>query len=203
MELIQPEQKLSINIEKDNKLIEILGKINEVYDDRITIELPQYFMRYVECLDVGKRLTIKVFSKLGTIDFNTVVITSPLEENFTVELDYNAMKLTPDEDLSPVDAIEVIKIKNSQGEVIAKTLDITPEVIRLSCDAKLNLEENVDCELILPEDYGTISFKATILKQDKVFDDEYTISCYAMSDNDRQELLYYMYMYANNLNQQG
>ncbi len=203
MNLILPEQKLSINIEKDNKLIEIRGTINQVFDDRITIELPQYFMRYVECLDVGKHLTIKIFTKLGTIDFNTVVITSPLEDDFTVELDYNAIKLTPDEEMQPVESIEKMIIKKKNGEEHnVSTLDIAPEIIRISCDYKLDLQENVDCELILPDDYGTIFFKATVIKHDKIYDDEYTLSCYAMDDEARQSLLYYMYIYTNNFNQQ-
>ena len=49
---------------------------------------------------------------------------------------------------------------------------------------------------------GTINFKVTVIKQDKVYDDEYTLACYAMSDSDKQTLLYYMYMYVNNLSQQ-
>ena len=77
MELIHSGQKLSINIIKDDKLIEIIGVITEVLDDRISVELPKYFMRYIEFLEVGKPLTVKIFSKMGTVDFNTVVITSP------------------------------------------------------------------------------------------------------------------------------
>ena len=46
MELIHSGQKLSINIIKDDKLIEIIGVITEVLDDRISVELPKYFMRY-------------------------------------------------------------------------------------------------------------------------------------------------------------
>lgn len=202
MNLIQPGQKLSINIEKNATIVELLCTVKEVFDDRITIELPQYFMRYIECFDVGKHLTVKVFSELGTIDFNTIVITSPLEEDFTVELDYNAIKLTPDDEMAPVEAIEKIILKKNEEIIKAETLDLTPEKMRITSSIQLNLEENYDCELILPEDYGTINFKVTVIKQDKVYDDEYTLACYAMSDSDRQTLLYYMYMYVNNLSQQ-
>ena len=196
MELIQSDQKLSINIQKGEKLIEIVGTILNVHDDRIDIELPQYFMRYIECLDVGKPLTVKVFSKLGTIDFNTVVITSPLEEVFSVELDYNAIKFTPESELPVVDSIVKLKLKRSDNDIVTvDTIELSTEYITCSCDIQLNIEEKLDCELLLPEDYGTISFKATVIKQDIVYDNEYTLSCYGMNEYDRQTLLYYMYMY--------
>jgi hypothetical protein len=64
MNLIQPGQKLSINIEKNATIVELLCTVKEVVDGRIAIDLPQYFMRYIECFDVGKHLTVKVLSEL-------------------------------------------------------------------------------------------------------------------------------------------
>ena len=203
MELIHSEQKISINIIKDDKLVEILGTINEVFDDRITIELPKYFMRYIEYLEVGKPLSAKIFSKLGTIDFNTVVITSPLEENFTIELDYNAVKLTPDSEVPSVDAMETLILKDKDDIITVKTTDISPEKIICLSQTPLEVEQKFDCELILPNDYGTIVFMATVTKRDIVYDNEYTLSCYGMSEDNRQSLLYYMYMYTLKYNQQG
>ena len=66
-------------------------------------------MRYIEFLQVGKKVTAKAFSKLGTIDFNTIVIAAPLEENFTIELDYNSLKLTSGEFLPVIRAVENIE----------------------------------------------------------------------------------------------
>ena len=102
MDLLQQGQKLGIYFQKNEMLVEMLCTISKVFDDRINIELPPYFMRYIEYLDVGKRLTVKVFSKLGTIDFNGIIISSPMEEEFSVELDYNAMKLTPREKIPSI-----------------------------------------------------------------------------------------------------
>ena len=115
MELLKPGQKLSISFQKEDKLVEIMCVISEVFEDRLVIELPQYFMRYIEYLDVGCKLTVKVFSKIGTVDFNTIVISSPLEDDFSVELDYNAMKLTPSEEMPVVNGLAlcyIIKLKH-------------------------------------------------------------------------------------------
>ena len=93
MDLLKAGQKLSILFQKEDSLVEIACVISALLEDRIVIDLPQYFMRYIEYLDVGCSLTIKAFSKIGTVDFNTIVITSPLEDEFSVELDYNFSKL--------------------------------------------------------------------------------------------------------------
>lgn len=197
MDLLQTGQKLSINIEKNDTIVEILGTINEIYDDRLDVELPPYFMRYIEHLDVGKALTAKVFTKFGTIDFNTVIITSPLEDIFSIELDYNAMKFTPGEELPVIDSMEQLIIQHGEEQIVTRTFKISTDYINLYSDVPLEVEANVDCRLVLPEEYGTITFKATIAKQDLIYDNEYTISVYGMNENDRQLLLYYMHMYNN------
>lgn len=202
MELIHSGQKISINIEKGNKLIEIIGTINEVFDDRLTLELPQYFMRYIEYLEVGKPLSAKIFSRMGTIDFNTVVITSPLEEAFTIEMDYNAMRLTPDDEMPVIDAIETLRLLRQNEHITVKTTSISIDKIICLSDTVLETDQNFDCELILPKDYGTITFKATVIKRDIVYDNEYTLSCYGMDEVNRQSLLYYMYMYSLKYNEQ-
>ena len=199
MDLLQPGQKLGINFQKDDKLVEIYGTIAKVFDDRINIELPQYFMRYIDYLDVGKRLTIKVFSKFGTVDFNGIVISSPLEEEFSVELDYNAMKLTPGDEIPCIEAIENINIKRKDEEFTAKTIEISTESLKFYSDKDFQLEDTFNCELILPSDYGTISFRATVIDVDEVYQNEYTVSYSCMSEYDRQTLLYYIYLYSNSI----
>ena len=203
MELIHSGQKASINIYKGNNLVEIICEVNDVLDDRMTLELPNYFMRYIEYLEVGKPLTVKLFTRLGTIDFNTVVITSPLEDNFTIELDYNAIKLTPDSEIESIDAIETLKLKRDDDIITVKTSNISVNQIVCISSTELELEQQFDCELILPGDYGTIIFKATVTNRDIVYDNEYTLSSYGMNEENRQSLLYYMYMYSLQYDRQG
>lgn len=200
MDLLKLGQKVSISFPKGINLVEMSCEINKVLGDRILLELPPYFMRYINFLEVGKALTVKVFSKLGTIDFNAVIITSPLEDDFAIELDYNAMRLTPSEDLPVIKAIEMIKIFKGEDIVSAKTFEISPNHVKFYSETTFIMDEKFDCDLILPSDYGTISFKATISDVDPLYDNEYTIQVYGMNEEDRQTLLYYMYLYSNNTN---
>ena len=198
MDLFKIGQNLSLFIEDGSKLIEIRSTISGLLEDRMVVELPQYFMRYINFLQVGCKLTVKVFSKMGTVDFNTVVIASPLEDNFCIEMDYNAMKLTPSEEMPVIDAMEPMVIRaGEENETSVKTFELATEHVKFYSDNKLNIDDSFNCELILPKDYGTIKFKATITEVDPVYDNEYTAVYSNMTEDDRQALLYYMYLYAN------
>lgn len=196
MDLLMEGQKLTLFFQKNNNIVEMSCIIEKVHDDRLDLALPQYFMRYIEFLQVGKKLTAKVFSKLGTIDFNTVVIHSPLEETFTIEMDYNSMKLNPGENMPVVNAIEWLNFK-LEGEVYClKTFALSTEYLKFYCEKKIPLNVSVDASLNLPKDYGIINFRATITERDVVYNNEYKMVYSTMSEVDKQSLLYYMYMYS-------
>ena len=200
MDLLKQGQKISLNIIKQETLVEIIGIINDVFDDRLVVELPPYFMRYIEYLDVGCVLTAKIFSKLGTIDFNSIVICSPLEEgHLVIELDVNALKFTPGDKLPVIDSIENLKIMHKEGIINTQSFELSTEHIKFYSDKVLNKDESFDCELVLPPDYGTITFKVTITNRDVVYENEYTASFFSMTEQDRETLLYYMYSYANTM----
>lgn len=199
MELIKVGQKLNISFPKEDKIVEITATISGIYDDRLVIELPQYFMRYIEYLEVGEPLTIKVFSKIGTVDFNTIVISSPLEDEFSVELDYNAMKLTPTEEIPMVEAVEVMNVIFGEQVFRVNTFEIATKYVKFYSDCSFEVGDEIECGLILPEKCGIIKFKGQISFVDPVYDNEFTVSYTMMTEEDRQTLLYYMYLYSNDV----
>ena len=196
MDLIKVDQKIALYFPKDNHIIEMQCLIKEVYDDRLVLEPPQYFMRYVELLQVGSCLTAKIFSKLGTIDFNTVVISSPLEDSFEIELDYNSLKLTEGSDIQVVSAVENLEI-NKDGDIFkVKTFELATDFFRFYSDKKFEVNDVCEFTLYLPKDYGIIKFKGMVTEIDPIYDNEYTASYMSITEEDRQTLLYYMYMYS-------
>ena len=195
MDLFTEGQKLTLFFQKDSNMVEMTCSVEKILDDRLTLVLPQYFMRYVNFLRVGAKLTAKAFSKFGTIDFNTVVITSPLEELFTIEMDYNSLKLTPGKEIPVVRAIENLEVILSDETVLLKTIELSTEFIKFTSNKKFEIEDILECNLKLPKNYGIINFKATIFEIDSIYDNEYTAVFSTMTEQARQSLLYYMYMY--------
>lgn len=197
MDLFSEGQKVSIFFKKDENLVEMVCTIETIYDDRLDLILPQYFMRYIEYLQVGNEVTAKAFSKFGTVDFNSIIISSPLEDEFTIELDYNSLMLTKSEEVPVINAIESVEIKSMRGVYNLKTFALSTEFIKFYSDTKFEVEETIDCTIKLPIDCGIISCKAVISEIDAVYDNEYTATIMTMTEADRQTLLYYMYMYSN------
>ena len=202
MNLLSEEQKIALIFQKGDALIEMLCTIEKIYDDRLELALPQYFMRYIDSLQVGSKVTAKVFTKLGTIDFNSVIIKSPLEDEFIIELDYNALKLTPGEDIPVIAAVEKIFIQSDNESMSTKTLQLSTEYIKFtSSKQKFNINDVIEGTLNLPKDYGIINFKAIISEIDDVFDNEYKATFTTITELARQDLLYYMYMYTKDTEQ--
>ena len=202
MDLLSEGQKLTLIFQKESNMVEMTCDIERVHDDRIDVSLPQYFMRYIDFLQVGRKLTAKVFSKVGTIDFNTVVIYSPLEETFTIELDYNSVKITPGTELPVVNSAELLEVEENKQRTSYKTFELSNEHLKFYSENKFQLNQSIDGALLLPSDYGTITFRAIVTEIDPIYDNEYTAKFSTMSEENRQTLLFYLYMYSKNYNQE-
>ena len=200
MDLFTEGQKLTLFIQKEDIMVEILCSIQKILDDRLDVLLPGYFMRYIEYLQPNKRLTLKAFSKFGTVDFNSVVISSPLEDSFVIELDYNSVKLTPSEEIPSVNAIEELELRQNLLFSNYKTFELSTEYLKFSSDKPLELYEIYNCSLYLPEDYGIIEFKGMVTEVDPLYSNEYTLIYSTMSETMRQSLLYYIYKYDRDTN---
>ena len=200
MDLLKNGQSLSIFFEKTGNIVEISCSIKQIYDDRMVIALPPYFMRYIEFLEEGKPLTVKVFTKVGTIDFNTVVISSPMEDEFAVELDYNAMQMVPTDDNQVINAMEKISIYINDEVYNYKTFEISVNYLKLYADNnKLNIGDTYKCDLYLPQGCGKIRLEGVITEIDPVYDNEFTLEYSMITENDKQKIVYYMYLYSSDI----
>lgn len=196
MDLFIEGQKLALIFQKNMNMVEMTCTVEKVHDDRLDLSLPQYFMRYIEFLHVGNKLTAKAFSKFGTIDFNTIVLSSPLEETFTVELDYNSVRLTSGDLFPAIKSIENLQIQKNNELIAFKTFELSVDFVKFYSDMRWRVNEEIDCVLNLPNDYGIIKFKGVIAEVDPIYDNEYTLKYIMMTEKDRQTLLYYMYKYS-------
>ena len=132
--------------------------------------------------------------------FNTIIISSPFEDQFTIELDYNSLKLTYSEEFPTIHASEIIELSYDDEVIKLKTFEISMQLVKFYSDRKYNIDDRIDAKLILPKDYGIISFKARISEIDPIYNNEYTALFETMTEKDRQTLLYYMYVYNKDIN---
>ena len=199
MDLFTEEQKITLIFQKQNSMVEMICVIDRIFDDRLELRLPQYFMRYINYLQVGNKITAKAFSKLGTIDFNTIVMSSPLEDSFVIELDYNSLKLTPGNELPKIQAIEHLELYSGERQIDAKTFEISSDYIKFTTNENFKLDDTLNAKIKLSKNYGIISFIGVITEIDEVYDNEFTLHFSTITEHDKQTLLYYMYMYTKDI----
>ena len=202
MDLFTEGQRISLFFPKKQNMVEMVCNIEKVFNDRLNLVLPQYFMRYIEHLQVGMTLTAKAFSKLGTVDFNTMVINSPLEETFTIELDYNAIRLNSGNDVPTIKAVDFLEIHLDEELIKVKTFEISTNFVKFVSNKDFTIGERFNGLLILPKNYGRIKFVGEIVEIDPIYTTEYTANYITITEQAKQELLYYMYMYAKDIDQE-
>ena len=195
MDLIKTGQKIALHFKKENSMVEMICKVESADNDRLILNPPQYFMRYVEFLQVGCPLTAKVFSKLGTIDFNSVVISSPLEDCFEIELDYNSIRLKENSEIPVISAVENLEVRRGNEVYKLKTFEISTEYFKFYSDKEFTVDETLEFTIFLPKEYGIINFKGIITEIDPIYENEYTANYITITEKDKQDLLYYMYVY--------
>ena len=145
-----------------------------------------------------------------TLDFDNLDIESKEELDI---FDEKPLELDSDYDIN---AVEVHISTQLTSQKIIQLMDTYPSLKRITCpqsiynrispdyigfysDKKYKIGDNIDCVLNLPKDYGIIDFKATVSEIDPIYDTEYTAVYTTMTEQARQTLLYYMYIYSRDI----
>ena len=195
MSLVREGQKLNLIFSKDYKTVEITCVITEVLYDRLMLELPKSFMRYINYLSTGCEVSVRVFSTVGLLAFNSVIINGGLEDIFSIEYDEELVRMEPYADSDPVEEILEMKIKDVKNAIShsAKSIEIGARGVKFICESQLDLETVYDFVLMTDEEYGNIEFSGLINSVDPVFTNEYVMSYTKISGNDRQNILRFIY----------
>lgn len=93
MSNLQPNQQLNILFDTPAGEKVISCYIKQVYPDRITLTQPQDWENYLDLLQEGAELKTKVFTRSGVLLYTSLVLTSPENDNFTLEYNEEAAKI--------------------------------------------------------------------------------------------------------------
>ena len=195
MNLVREGQKLNLIFNKGDKTVEITCVVAGVEFDRLIVELPKSFMRYIEFLATGCEVSVRVFSTAGILAFNSIIINGGLEDFFSIEYDEDAVRMEPYTESPSVEEILDLMIKDKTGKVYtAKTIEIGTKGLKFVCEgSKLELETAYNFTLITNEEFGNIEFTGLINSYDEVFPEEYVMSYTKISGVDRQNILRFIY----------
>jgi len=164
MGLVQVNQKTKIIFDANDRVIEMDCYVEKVYYDRIALALPKSFIRYSEFLRVSNEIKVSIFSYAGIISLNSIIITSPMENEFTVEYDPDNIEIK-NARKSPrySSSCEITIFRPLIGNIETRLIDISTRGVRFYSDFPIEAGTEYDCRVTLPGRYGKILFKGKIL----------------------------------------
>ena len=161
MGLIQINQKAKIIFDSEGHKVELDYTVDDVLFDRIRLVFTKSFMRYLDYLEAGNELLIKVFAPQGVIQFHSMVISSPLEKFFEIEYDEDAINLEMDYS-SKIDHLDNLIIKRPLlGDISTKIINMDLSWLSFCTVTPLNINSTFD--FIMTLDNEEIMFKGKII----------------------------------------
>ncbi len=129
----------------------IICVIKEIENDRVSLVFPEEDQHLIKNLPEGKELEAVIYTDSGIFAFDSVVINSPLEHDFIIEL--------PDEKnhIQRRDYIRVplnvdLILKNNVTEIRTRTINIGGGGIRFLVKQELKTNDIWDFILYLPDE---------------------------------------------------
>jgi len=163
MGLFQENQKAKIIFEADDKIVEMDCYIAKIYYDRLKMELPDSSNRYHNYLKSGTLIKFKIFSQVGIISQDSIVLTSPEEKDFTVEYDANSLDIQNRRHGKRYSAnCNLVIFRPLLGNIETKLIDISARGLRYYSDIPLETGSIFDCKVTLTES-SKIMFKGKVL----------------------------------------
>jgi c-di-GMP-binding flagellar brake protein YcgR len=161
--------------------------IKKVYKDRIFLDYPKEIMDYVDYLQEGDDVSVKIFTPSGIKAYDAIVLNSPLENDFVIEFVENYIEIQRRKYLR-MDFEAKVLIEYDREKIVTHTIDIGGGGIRFSCEDSFEPNQTVSCHLFLPE-FPAIQAQGIIIKEKHLKDNEYVMFFTKIDEKDRTKLL--------------
>lgn len=188
-----------MDIIRENQLVKLFFKdaegsekelncsIKRIYKDRISLVPPEETIDYVDSLQEGDDVSVKIFTPAGIKAYDAIVLNSPLENDFVIEFVENYIEIQRRKYLR-MDYEAKVLVQVGFTKVVTQTIDIGGGGIRFASETPFEPNQTVICHLFLP-DVPTIQAQGIIIKEKHLKENEYVIFFTKITENDRTKIL--------------
>lgn len=188
-----------MDIIRENQLVKLFFKdaegsekelncsIKKIFKDRISLIPPEETIDYVDYLQEGDDVSVKIFTPAGIKAYDAIILNSPLEDNFVIEFVENFIEIQRRKYLR-MDYEAKVLIQEGLTKVVTHTIDIGGGGIRFASATPFEPNQTVTCHLFLPE-IAAIQAQGIIIKEKHLKDDEYVLFFTKINENDRTKIL--------------
>jgi len=130
--------------------IELNCTVKWYENDRISLIIPEEGASYMKDLPEGKELEVVIYTDSGVFAFESIVINSPLEQNFVIEMPDEKKKVQRREYIrAPINLKLLLNRNDIQHET--RTINIGGGGIRFIAQEKLDIDDLWKFILYLPD----------------------------------------------------
>lgn len=129
--------------------VSITCRVNWAEHDRACLEFPDSGDKYLKDLPEGKEIGVVVYTNSGIFVFDSIVINSPLEEEFIIEFPQEQKKIQRREYMRAAVNLQLILAKGGT-ELETRTINVGGGGIRFIAKDKLSVNEKWNFSLLLP-----------------------------------------------------
>lgn len=176
--------KLDENTKKEVNCI-----IKEIQNDRISLIFPEDMMAYADYFAESTEIPVKICTPTGLKTFDTIIINSPLEDEFVIELSEDIVDIQRRAYPRASVDTKIIIERTDNDNIIAKTVDIGGGGIRFTCNGDFRPDEEVRVLLYLPFQIHSTKAKGVILHKEYLPKNECVIVFTKIEDQDRNKII--------------
>jgi c-di-GMP-binding flagellar brake protein YcgR len=152
MKEFQNGQKVKLNFFiSDSRTESVICTIKWIEKDRIGIVFPENHDDIIRDLPEGKEVEAIIYTGTGIYVFDSVVINSPLEHDFIIEVPDERKKIQRREYVRASLNLKLLIGKDEDDEIEARTINIGGGGVRFFSSEKLEVNEIFKFSLFMPD----------------------------------------------------
>lgn len=171
----------------DSSEKELNCTIKKIYSDRISLNFPEDVNDYLDYLQEGDEISVKIFTPTGIKAFDAVILNSPIENDFVIEFVEDYLEIQRRMYLRMEFNAKVL-IERGKTNIVTHTLDIGGGGIRFFYEGSLDDKETVNCHLFLPM-LPTINAQGIIIKDPRLNENEYVMVFTNIEEKNRDKII--------------
>ncbi len=189
MSNIKEGQKVKLYVNTvDGHEKELNCLIKAVYPDRLSLEISKEIFEQSQYLDEGNEVPVKIFTPIGILVFNAVILNSPYEQEFVIEYIENATQIQRREYVRVPFVMKILIEMENKSKIVTRTIDISGGGIKFFYEGDLISGEVLKVTLYLPEE-RSVQAKGIIVENNRISQNEYVLSFIEIEEKERDRII--------------
>lgn len=187
---IREGQKAKLSFKMaDNSEKEFDCFIKEIQKDRLSLDFSQEILSYAQYLEEGTELPVKIFTPSGIKLFDSIILNSPLESEFTIEYTENSIQIQR-RAYTRVDLkTKVIIERTERTNVVTHTIDISGGGLRFFYEGDFEPKERVKFLLYLPFEAHSVQAEGIIINNEHLQKNEHILYFTEIKERERDRII--------------